>query len=87
MAKITSLTAEEQNVLSRLGKKLPKELTRQDRGTSSPAKEQKPPKAKTGNTSPSASASGGDQSPGGVMGHKAKSTPVKITAKKADKRS
>lgn len=88
MAKVTSLTADEQETLSRLGKKLPKGAAKQDRAAKSPAAYQTPPKASTGNTKTTESYVGnGEQSPGGVMGHKSSPAPVKITAKKADKRS
>lgn len=92
MAKVSSNDAEAKDMLSRLGKKLPKGVKHQDRAASFPTKEQSAPvsKVKSKTTKHGASDSYGDNgesSPGGVMGHKSRPTPVKITAKTTDKRS
>lgn len=85
MPKITSLTPDEENTLKRLGKKLPKELKRQDRQASSPVK--KGSDAKPTPVKQDTMKAQGDGSPGANMGHTSKATPVKITAKQVKERS
>lgn len=94
MAKVTSNDPEAQDALRRLGKKLPSGAAKQDRSVNAPTKagreESIVSKAQSNTKNVKASESyvgNGEQSPGGVMGHKSKPAPVKITAKKADKRS
>jgi hypothetical protein len=87
MAKVTSLTPDEQDTLRRLGSKLPSGVAKQDRAASSPVKEQKSPvaKARSATKNTKAMDSECDGSPGSHMGGKWKGTPAKISTHKASK--